>query len=93
LDNIPVVYARKHRPITLREPVYIEVAPSRTKGGEVNFMISPEFLYKNDRVLIVGDFLATGLTIEALASIVENAGATLVGIEYRICTLLLFYYV
>jgi xanthine phosphoribosyltransferase len=31
-------------------------------------------------VLIVDDFLATGLTIEALARIVANAGATLVGI-------------
>ncbi len=80
LDNIPVVYARKHKPITMRDPVYIEVAPSHTKGGEVNLMISPEFLQKNDRVLIVDDFLATGLTIEALASIVKNANATLVGI-------------
>ena len=80
LDNIPVVYARKHRPITMREPVFIEVAPSHTKGGEVNLMISPEFLHRGDRVLIVDDFLASGLTIDALASIVNNAEATLVGI-------------
>ena len=45
LDNIPLVYARKHKPITMREPVYLEVAPSHTKGGEVNLMVSPEFLY------------------------------------------------
>lgn len=80
MDNIPIVYARKHRPITMREPVYIEVAPSHTKGGEVNLMISPEFLHADDRVLIVDDFLASGLTIEALASIVRNAEAELVGI-------------
>jgi xanthine phosphoribosyltransferase len=43
-------------------------------------MVSPEFLNAGDRVLIVDDFLATGRTIEALARIVQNAGAILVGI-------------
>jgi xanthine phosphoribosyltransferase len=81
LDNIPVVYARKHKPITMSEPVYIEVAPSHTKGTEVNLMVSPEFLHADDRVLIVDDFLATGRTIEALARIVRNAQAQLVGIS------------
>jgi xanthine phosphoribosyltransferase len=80
LGNVPVVYARKHKPITMREPVYVEVAPSHTKGSEVNLMVSPEFLHAGDRVLIVDDFLATGKTIEALARIVQNAGAELVGI-------------
>ncbi len=80
LGNIPMVYARKHKPITMREPVYLEVAPSHTKGGEVNLMVSPEFLISEDRILIVDDFLASGKTIEALARIVENAGATLIGI-------------
>jgi xanthine phosphoribosyltransferase len=41
---------------------------------------SYEFLRKRDRVLIIDDFLATGQTIEALASIVEESGAELVGI-------------
>ncbi len=80
LDNIPVVYARKHKPITMREPVFIEIAPSHTKGHEVNLMVSPEFLNRSHRVLIVDDFLASGNTIEALARIVRNSGATLVGI-------------
>ena len=80
LDNLPIVYARKHKPITMSEPVYIEVAPSHTKGSEVNLMVSPEFLKPGDRILIVDDFLATGKTIEALARIVEHAGAELVGI-------------
>jgi xanthine phosphoribosyltransferase len=80
MDNIPVVYARKHKPITMREPVFIDTAPSHTKGGEVNLMVSPEFIEPSDRILIVDDFLASGRTIEALARIVQNAGATLVGI-------------
>ncbi len=80
LGNLPVVYARKHKPITMREPVYVDSAPSHTKGGEVLLMVSPEFLSAGDRVLIVDDFLASGRTIDALARIVAAAGATLVGI-------------
>ena len=80
LGNIPVVYARKKKPITMMEPVYVENAPSHTKGENVSLMVSPEFLHVDDRVLIVDDFLATGRTIAALARIVQSSGATLVGI-------------
>lgn len=80
MGNLPVVYARKHKPITMREPVYVDSAPSHTKGGEVMLMVSPEFLHAHDRVLIVDDFLASGKTINALCRIVRSAGATLVGI-------------
>lgn len=80
MKNLPVVYARKHKPITMMEPVFVDGAPSHTKGGEVLLMVSPEFLHEGDRVLIVDDFLATGRTIDALGRIVANSGATLVGI-------------
>lgn len=80
MGNLPVVYARKQKPITMREPVFLETAPSHTKGDEVMLMVSPEFLSAADRVLIVDDFLATGRTIDALAMIVQAAGAELVGI-------------
>lgn len=80
LGNLPVVYARKHKPITMREPVFVDSAPSHTKGGEVMLMVSPEFLRAEDRILIVDDFLATGRTIDALGRIVQSSGATLVGI-------------
>lgn len=78
--GVPLVYARKHKPITMQEPVFVEFAPSHTKGGEVSLMVSPEFLNAEDRVLIIDDFLATGKTIAAMARIVENAGAALVGV-------------
>lgn len=80
LGNLPVVYARKHKPITMQEPVFVDAAPSHTKGGQVMLMVSPEFLHDHDRVLIVDDFLASGRTIDALARIVQRSGATLVGI-------------
>jgi xanthine phosphoribosyltransferase len=78
--GVPMVYARKHKPITMKEPVYVESAPSHTKGGQVHLMVSPEYLGPEDRVLIIDDFLASGRTIDALARLVNNAGAILVGI-------------
>ncbi len=78
--RVPIVYARKTKPITMPEDIYIRTAPSHTKGQEVALMVSPEFLQPGDRVLIVDDFLATGKTIDALVQIVRDAGAELVGI-------------
>lgn len=80
LGNLPVVYARKHKPVTMQEPVFVDTAPSHTKGGEVMLMVSPEFLFPGARVLIVDDFLATGLTLAALSRIVLHSGGILVGI-------------
>jgi xanthine phosphoribosyltransferase len=78
--GLPLVYARKHKPVTMMDPVFVEFAPSHTKGGEVSLMVSPEFIDARDRILIIDDFLATGQTIAAMARIVQDAGATLVGI-------------
>ena len=78
--NVPLIYARKTRPVTMTGPVFVEVAPSHTKGRDVFLMVSAEFLRPDDQVLVVDDFLASGATIAALARLVEHAGATLVGI-------------
>jgi xanthine phosphoribosyltransferase len=78
--GLPVIFARKSKPITMTEPVYVESAPSHTKGMEVLLMASPEYLQAGDRILIVDDFLASGNTISALVRLVEKAKATLVGI-------------
>jgi len=78
--NVPVVYARKTRPVTMTGPVLVEVAPSHTKGSDVFLMVSTEFLCPGDRVLVVDDFLASGATISALVRLIEHASAELVGI-------------
>lgn len=77
--DVEVVYARKKKPVTMLE-YYTAQAPSHTKGGITNLMISKEFLTKGDRVLIIDDFLATGKTLSALASLVKESGAELLGI-------------
>lgn len=78
--NVPVVYARKQKPLTMSGPVYLEVAPSHTKGGEVLLLVSSEFLHEGENVLVLDDFLASGKTIEKLVRMVISAKANLVGI-------------
>jgi xanthine phosphoribosyltransferase len=78
--GIPVVYARKTKPITMPDQVYLTLAPSHTKGRMVELIISPEYLAKGERVLIIDDFLASGATILGLARLAEAAGATVVGV-------------
>jgi xanthine phosphoribosyltransferase len=78
--NVPVVYARKTKPVTMTDPVYVEAAPSHTRGIDTFLMVSPEFLNPGDRILIIDDFLASGQTIDALVRLVRHAGAELVGI-------------
>lgn len=78
--NVPVVYARKKQPITMRGTIFVESAPSHTKGGMVDLMVSGEFLKAGENVLIIDDFLATGETLKALGRLVQSAGANLVGV-------------
>lgn len=78
--NVPVVYARKHKPVTMYGPIFLETAPSHTKGGETNLMVAAEYLPAGERILIVDDFLASGKTLFALARMVHEARCTLVGV-------------
>ena len=78
--GVPIVYARKTKPITMFGPVFLETAPSHTKGNEVNLLVAAEFMPPKQNVLIIDDFLATGKTLRALARIVEGAQSKVVGV-------------
>lgn len=78
--NIPIVFAKKHRPATMAGEPYRQTAPSHTYGGDVDLHVSSEYLKPEDRVLIIDDFLSTAKTIRALVRVVADSGATLVGV-------------
>jgi xanthine phosphoribosyltransferase len=78
--GIPVVYARKNKPITMPDQVFLTLAPSHTKGRTVELIVSPEYLSAKEKVLIIDDFLASGATILGLARLAQTAGAQIVGI-------------
>jgi xanthine phosphoribosyltransferase len=78
--GLPVVYARKNKPITMPDQVFLTLAPSHTKGRMVELIISPEYLAGGEKVLIIDDFLATGATIMGLVRLAQVAGATIIGV-------------
>ncbi len=78
--KLPVVYARKHKPITMPDEVFLTLSPSHTKGRMVELIVSPEYLGKGERVVVIDDFLATGATIQGLVRLAQTAGSTIVGI-------------
>jgi xanthine phosphoribosyltransferase len=78
--GLPVVYARKTKPVTMPDQVYLTLAPSHTKGRMVELIVSPEYLANGEKVLIIDDFLATGQTILGLARLAEASGSRIVGI-------------
>lgn len=78
--GLPVVYARKTKPITMPDQVYLTLAPSHTKGRMVELIVSPEYLAHGEKVLIIDDFLASGATILGLVRLAEAAGSQVVGI-------------
>jgi len=78
--GLPVVYARKTKPVTMPDQVYLTLAPSHTKGRMVELIVSPEYLANGEKVLIIDDFLASGQTILGLVRLAEASGSKVVGI-------------
>lgn len=78
--GVPFVYAKKKKAITQGDVVYAASVHSFTKQETYQVTIVQSYLNKEDRILIVDDFLATGAALVGLADIVEASGATLVGV-------------
>jgi xanthine phosphoribosyltransferase len=78
--GLPVVYARKSKPVTMPDEVFLTMAPSHTKGRMVDLIVSPEYLAGGEKILIIDDFLASGATIWGLVRLAQAAGASIVGI-------------
>ncbi|WP_256759415.1 xanthine phosphoribosyltransferase [Cohnella sp. WQ 127256] len=78
--NVPFIYAKKKKAITLSEQVYSAPVHSFTRQETYQVSISQKYLGPNDKVLIVDDFLATGAALVGLVDIVKESGAELVGV-------------
>ncbi len=78
--NVPVIFARKVRPVTMPANAYRKTVVSPTKGQEVELVLNPEYIHAHDRVVLVDDFLASGETLVALHELVSLSGAAIIGI-------------
>ncbi len=77
--GVPVVFAKKGKTKNIAGDVYKAQVESYTHGGIYDIIVSKDYLTKDDRVLLIDDFLANGKALEGLIAIVNEAGATLVG--------------
>ena len=75
----PVVFARKSGSVNLDGDTYVAEVESYTHKGTNRVIVSGKYLCPEDRVLIVDDFLANGCALQGLISIVDSAGAEVVG--------------
>ena len=82
--NVPFVFAKKSKSVNIDGDVYMAEVESFTHKCTNRVIVSKKFIKPNDKVLIIDDFLANGCALKGLISIVESAGATVVGIGIAI---------
>ncbi|SFL35771.1 xanthine phosphoribosyltransferase [Gracilibacillus orientalis] len=78
--DVPVVFARKKKSLTLKDGLITSTVYSYTKQETNDISISKKFLSEDDHVLIIDDFLANGQAALALIDIVEKTNAKVTGI-------------
>ncbi len=77
--NVPVVFAKKHKTKNVSGGVYSTVVHSYTHGTDYTVIVDNEFLSKDDKILIVDDFLANGKALIGLIDLVHQAKGRVVG--------------
>ena len=77
--GVPMVFAKKSKSINMDGDVYVAEVESFTHKNKNQIVVSKKFLKDGERVLIIDDFLANGCALQGLISIVESAGAVVVG--------------
>ncbi|MBC3887293.1 xanthine phosphoribosyltransferase [Acetobacterium paludosum] len=83
-DYCPVVFGKKVVSLNLDNEIYSSDVYSYTKQQAYKIMVSKKYINKNDRILIIDDFLANGKAVDALINVINQAGATLVGVGIAI---------
>lgn len=78
--NVPVIFARKRKSLTLVHDLITASVYSFTKNETNEISVSSKFINDTDQVLIIDDFLANGQAALGLADIVKKAGAEVAGI-------------
>lgn len=78
--NVPLVFAKKNEAKNLDASVYSADFFSFTKNKTYTIRVSKDYLSKDDKVLLIDDFLANGKALLGMLDIVKQAGAETKGI-------------
>lgn len=73
------VIVKKHASANLSKDVYSAEIYSYTHGNSYMAVVAKEYLQKEDKVLLVDDFLACGNALKGMMKMLDDAGAELVG--------------
>ncbi|MDO5331309.1 MAG: xanthine phosphoribosyltransferase [Bacillota bacterium] len=79
MGNLPLVFAKKAAPNTMKDGAYAAPVKSFTKGTLSTIRVSKKYLNAEDKILIIDDFLATGEAAIGLLDLVRQSGAKCVG--------------
>ena len=78
--GVPMVFAKKAKSDNIEGGLYQSDIFSYTYKKKVTLLVSQDWITKDDRALIIDDFMAKGYAMRGLIDIVNKAGATLAGI-------------
>ena len=75
--GVPMVFAKKAKSDNIEGGLYQSDIFSYTYKKKVTLLVSQDWITKDDKVLIIDDFMAKGYAMRGLIDIVNKAGATL----------------
>ena len=78
--HVPVVFARKHKSVTLIDDLYTAEVYSYTKKTSNHISIAKKFLQADDQVLLIDDFLANGQAVQGMFEICDKAHVKIAGV-------------
>lgn len=84
LGDIPVIFAKKSAALNQSPDMAQAEVYSFTRKQACFIRMNLDFIPRGSRVLIVDDFLADGQAVNGLMSLIEQAGAELVGVGIAI---------
>lgn len=77
--KVPVIFARKHKSLTLNNDMYTADVYSYTKKTTNRISISKKYVDANDKILMIDDFLANGQAVEGMLEIADQDGVDVAG--------------
>lgn len=78
--KLPMVTLKKQTSKILNGKVYQTTVHSFTKGSDYELTLSKEYINKDDKILIIDDFLANGEAAMGAIRLVEKVGAKVAGL-------------
>ena len=81
--HLPVVFIKKKTPKTM-ENMLISTVHSFTKDRDYDVCISADYLTKDDKILIIDDFMAFGNAALGMIDLAQKGGATIKGFGFII---------